>query len=110
MLGLEIKILKAKVKNLGYKSPMEELKELARKERVKDLKTILKKTILEISVEMKDKEGKVAKNDAKISSIEGKIADLKKEIALTNPVIRIGKKIDTYDFKMIIFGITFKNR
>ena len=116
MLELEIEILEAKAKNLGYKSPLKKLKEVAEEERVKNLKIILKKTILEISVEMKDKEGKVAKNDAKISSIEGKIANLKKEIReMTNPVqvsqpIRAGKKIDTYDFKMIIFGITFKNR
>ena len=116
MLELEIEILEAKTKNLGYKSPMKKLKEVAEAERVKNLKIILKKTILEISVEMKDKEGKVAKNDAKISSIEGKIANFKKEIReMTNPVqvsqpIRAGKKIDMYDFKMIIFGITFKNR
>ena len=80
VLELEIEILKAKVKNRGYKSPMKKLKEVTEEERVKDLKTILKKTILEISDEKTEKEEKVAKNDKKILSIEEKIANLKKEI------------------------------
>ena len=104
MLELEIEILEAKRDKKSYEAPLKTLRELGGDARVNDLDNL------------SDFDNDITKKRGKITEKQGEIADLKKEIReMTNPVqvsqpIRAGKKIDTYDFKMIIFGITFKNR